>query len=263
LNKNSLAYLCVVLLLITSVASLVALPCIVNAQDDGIILEGTDYNYTYVVQYPQDIPSILIQRIIIEYADTVFQVDMQAPQGLPQPDAPRIIIEYADCALTVDVALYLGPQPTGENDTRPPEIGVPTRVPACDVLPYQSVTVSVDIADVDGGVKDAILQYNLNNGPERVDVPMTLNLSGYKNSLSVSYYAPIPGQSVSTWVRFRIIAYDFAEYSASRDGESPYCPYQVIPEFSSITLVLVLAILSLFAAALAKDIHRRRSRIAI
>jgi hypothetical protein len=263
LNKDSFAYLCAVLLLISSVAILIALPSTANAQSNDPILEGADYNSTSTIQYPQGLPSISIQRIIIEYADTTFQVDMKAPQGLPQPDAPRIIIEYADCALTVDVALYLGPQPTGENDTRPPEIGVPVRVPAGDVLADQSVTVSVDIADVDGGVKDAILQYNLNNGPEWVGVPMTLNLSGYKNSLSVSYYASIPGQSVSTWVRFRIIAYDFAEHSASRDGESPYCPYQVIPEFPSITLMLVLAISSLSATALAKNIHRRRSRIAI
>lgn len=292
MSKDSFAYLCAVLLLIGSVATLIALPSTANAQSNDPILEVTDYNYTYVVQYPQGLPSppiqriiieyadcattidsqspsglppTLLSRIIIEYADTVFQVDMQTPQGLAQPDAPRITIEYADCALTVDVALYLGPQPTGENDTRPPEIGVLTRIPESDVLEYQDVTVSVDITDVDGGVKNATLQYSLNDGAEWLDVPMTLNLSGYTNSLSVCYHGVIPGQPYCTWVRFRVVAYDFAWNTASREGDPPYGPYHVIPEFSSITLMLVLAILSLSAAALAKNIHRarRRSRIAI
>lgn len=281
MSKGSFAHLCTVLLLIGSVAILIALPSTANAQSNDPILEGADYNSTSTTQYPQglpsppiqritieyadyattidshspsDLPSTLLSRITIEYADTAFHVDMQTPQGIPQPDAPRIIIEYADCALIVDVTLYLGPQPPGENDTAPPEIGVPTRVPAGDVLEGQSVTVSVDITDVDGDLKDAILQYNLNNGPEWINVTMTL--------MSGTYEATIPGQSISTWVRFRIIAYDFAGHTASRDGGDPYCPYQVIPEFPPDLLVLLLAISSLSATALAKNMHRRRSRIA-
>jgi len=275
------------MLLIGSVAYLVALSGTANAQGDEIILENTDFNSTSTLQYPQDLPSITtprvvieyadfattsdihgpdglpslpLSRIIVEYADITLQVDVQPPQNLVQPDAPRIIIEYADYALTADVALYLGPQPTGENDTRPPEIGILTRIPEGDVPEYQDVTVSVDITDVDGGVKNATLQYSLNNGTEWFDVPMTLNLSAYRNSLSVSYYGVIPGQPNCTWVHFRVVAYDYAWNTASRDGESPYCPYHVVPEFSSIILMLVLAISSLFATALAKNMHRR-SRI--
>lgn len=288
MNKDSFAYLCAVILLISSVAYLIALSGTVNAQGDEIMLENTDFNSTSTLQHPQDLPpittprvvieyadfattsdihgpdglpSLPLSRIIVEYADITFQVDVQPPRNLVQPDAPRIIIEYADYALTVDVALYLGPQPTGENDTRPPEIGILTRIPEGDVPEYQDVTISVNITDVDGGAKNATLQYSLNDGTEWFDVPMTLNLSAYRNSLSVSYYGEVPGQTNCTWVHFRVVAYDYAWNTASRDGESPYCPYHVVPEFPSITLILVLAISSLFATALAKNMHRRRSRI--
>jgi hypothetical protein len=278
------------LLLITSIASLAThLPNIVNAQDDEIILEDTDFNSTSTLQYPQNLPTeditrIVIEyadftitkevqgpesmpspplsRIIIEYADAAIQVDVQPPQGKPNSDISRIVIEYADYANIVDMSNYfLGPQPTGENDTSPPEIGILTRTPEGDVPEYQDVTVSVNITDFDGGVKNATLQYTLNNGTDWISIPMTLNLSAYSNSLSVSYYRTIPGQPYCTWVYFRVVAYDYAGNIASRDGESPYCPYHVVPEFPSITLTLMFIIASLLVTALAKNMQRRRSRI--
>jgi len=278
----------VVLLLITSITSLVALSGIANAQDE-IILEDTDFDSTYILQYPQDMPAESITRIVIEYADfaittdvhgpesmpspplsriiieytdAAIQVDVQPPEGKPNPDVSRIVIEYADYARIFDTSLYyLGPQPMGENDTAPPEIDILTRTPEGDVPEYQAVTVSVNITDVDGGVKNATLQYTLNNGTDWISIPMTLNLSAYSNSLSVSYYHTIPGQPNCTWVYFRVVAYDYAWNIASRDGEAPYCPYHVVPEFPSITLMLVLTIASLLATALTKNMHNRRSRV--
>jgi len=290
-NKDSFAYLCAFMLLIGSVAYLVALSGTANAQGDEIILENTDYNSTSSLQYPQDLPSITtsrivieyadfattsdihepeglpsppLSRIIVEYADISLQVDVQSPQGIPNTDVSRIVVEYADYASIVDTSIYLGPQvtfPMGENDTAPPEICILTRTPAGDVPEHQDVTVLVNITDANGGVKNATLQYSLHNTTEWFDVSMTLNMSSYRNALSVPYYGTIPGQPNCTWVHFRVVAYDYAWNTASRDGESPYCPYHVVPEFPSITLMLVLAISSLFATALAKNMHRRRSRI--
>jgi len=262
----------VVILLITSIACLAALPDIVNAQDDEIVLEGEDYNSTITVQSPQNmplvditrivveyadyattievhgpdgLPSPSISRIIIEYADASIQFDVQPPQGRPNPDISRIVIEYADYASIVDMSkYYLGPQPMGRNDTTPPEIGILTRTPTGDVPEYQDVTVSVNITDADGGVKNATLQYSLNNGTDWISMPMTLNLTSYTNALTVSYYGTIPGQQNCTWVNFRVVAYDYAWNTASRDGETPYSPYHVVPEFSPIMLILLLTILS-------------------
>lgn len=288
LNKDSFASLLVVLLVICTAAYFISLSSIAYAQDD-IILEGADFNSTSTLQAPQNLPteeitrivieyadyvttidfhepdgmpSPQISRIIIEYADALIQVDAQPPQGKPNPDVTRIVIEYADYANTVDMSnYYLGPQPTGENDTNPPEIGILIRTPKGNVPEYQDVTVSVNITDFDGGVKNATLQYTLNNGTDWISIPMTLNLSAYSNSLSVSYYYTIPGQPNCTWVYFRVVAYDYAWNTASRDGEAPYCPYHVVPEFPSITLMLMLTIASLLATALTKNMHNRRSRV--
>jgi len=280
LNKDSFASLFVVLLMVGAVAYLISLSGTANAQGDEIILEGTDFNSTSILQYPQDMPTesitrIVIEyadftittevhgpdglpspplsRIVIEYADAAIQLDVQPPQGKPNPDVSRIVIEYADYANIVDMSIhYLGPQPMGRNDTTVPEIGILMRKPAGDVPEYQDATVSVNITDANGGVKNATLQYTLNNGADWISIPMTLNLSSYSNSLSVSYYGTIPGQINCTWVYFRVIAYDYAWNTTSRDGDSPYSPYHVVPEFSPITLVLLLAISSLSAIALKK-----------
>jgi len=273
LNKDSIVYLCAVLLFTTSVASLVSLSGVANAQDDEIIIEGTDFNSTSTVHYPQDLPAvdaarILVEygdfainndahvpyglptppltRIVVEYASIAIQYNVHFPQGKPTPDLSMIVIEYADYAIILNACVYLGPQvpfPMGENDTAPPEISVLTRTPAGEVPEYQDVTVSVNITDSGGGVKNATLQYSPSNGTEWLDVLMALNMSGYTNSLSVSYYGVIPGQSNCTWIHFRVVAYDYAWNTGSRDGEAPYCPYHVVPEFpSAITLSLFMTL---------------------
>ena len=286
MNKDSLAYLCVVLLLITGVVFQATLLSIVYAQDE-IIVDGADYSSTVTVQSPQDMPSVditrivveyadyattievrgpdglpsqLLSRIIIEYADAAIQLDVQPPQGNPNPDLSRIVVEYADYANIVDMSTYyLGPQPMGHNDTAPPEIGVLIRTPEGDVPEYHDVTVTVNITDIDGGVKNATLQYNVNDGAEWFDVPMTLNMTNYQNSLSVSYYGVIPGQPNCTWVRFRVTAYDYAWNTATKEGESPYCPYHVVPEFPSNIILLLLMSLTLLVAAVAKKKHSRKA----
>jgi len=291
LNKDSFASLIVVLLVISSAAYIISLSGTANAtylsaQDGEIILEGADFNSTSALQYlqnlptmditrivieyadfsfttdvhqPQNMPSPSLTRIIIEYADVAIQLDVQPPQGQPNPDVSRIVIEYADYANIVDTSVhYLGPQAMGRNDTSPPEIGILHRTPPDEISEYQAVTVTVNITDVDGGVKNATLEYTLNNGTNWISVPMTLSLLDYTNSLSVTYYGTIPGQSNGTWVYFRVIAYDYAWNTATRNGDSPYSPYQVVPEFLPITLILFLAISSLSMVVLKKKQHHQR-----
>jgi len=206
------------------------------------------------LQRPIDLPSELSPRIITEYADTAFQLNMQDPRNLYQTVSPRIIIEYADYGISLGFIPYLGPQ--AANDTDPPNIGFPIREPSGDVMADQSVTVSVNITDGESGVKNATLQYNLNNGTTWVDMPMTLNLTPYPHDArSLAYYTTIPGQPQGTYVRFRIVAYDFAGHNATRDGVADYCTYVVVPEFQLTIVLPLFLIATLLAVIIRKGKH--------
>jgi hypothetical protein len=277
MNKDIFAYIFVALL-ICSLCCLAYSFTTVNAQED-ITVDGADYQSTELVQYPESIPSVDTSRIVLEYEDYSINTDIQAPDGLTIPTISRIIVEYADLVIQRDIASpqenagtgvsrivieyadyskmyevnpFIGPQPMGHNDTTPPEIGIPTRIPSNSITDQDNVTVLVSISDIDGGVKNSTLQYNLNNSTDWIDVPMTINMTDYSNSLSVSYYGVIPNQSNDTSVNFRVTATDYAWNTATRDGEPPYSPYQVVPEFPSMTLVLLLAMLLLSATILAR-----------
>jgi hypothetical protein len=123
-------------------------------------------------------------------------------------------------------------------DLEPPNIGTPIRDPTGIVEPYQAVKISVNITDVDTGVKNATLLYSTDNGTSWTITEMTPDPE-------TSYYeVVIPGQPPDTWVRFIIIAYDLAENQAIKDDVDPYHVNQVIPEFSSAPMLLLLMIAS-------------------
>ncbi len=67
----------------------------------------------------------------------------------------------------------------------------------------------------------------------------------------------IPGQTVGTWVKYRITAYDNAGNSGTEDNLGQYYSYEIIPEFPSS------AVLSIFfmATLLAVTVYRRKTKI--
>lgn len=134
-------------------------------------------------------------------------------------------------------------------DLTPPTIGIPSREPEGNIQPNQPVTVSVNVTDVIGYVKNVTLYYSLNNGTTWEE-PLPMNL----DPLTSSYQATIPGQEAGTWVRFKIIAYDYAGNNATLDGTEPYCVYQVIPEFPS-SLILLIPVMGTLLATI---IHKRK-----
>jgi len=124
-----------------------------------------------------------------------------------------------------------------------PIIETPSRTPDGDVSPDQSVKVSVNITDATSQVKNATLYYTLNNGTTWEE-PMPMNY----NSSTGLYEATVPGQQqVGMWVRFKIVAYDFAGNNATLDGTEPYCVYQVIPEFPSFLVLPLFMVTTLLA----------------
>ena len=128
-------------------------------------------------------------------------------------------------------------------DSTSPTIGIPSRTPEDDVLPEQPVNVSVNVTDSESGVKNVTLSYTINNGTSWENVTMNPTIN-YNVSASL-YEATIPGQQAETWVKFRMVAYDYAGNSATRDGTEPYCVYQVIPEFASALILPLLMIFTL------------------
>jgi parallel beta-helix repeat protein len=129
-----------------------------------------------------------------------------------------------------------------------PTIDTLSRTPDGDVLPDQSVKVSVNVTDATSNVKNVTLSYTINDGETWTDLQMN-------NTVSNLYEATIPPQQADTTVRFSIIAYDYAGNNATLDGTQPYCVYQVIPEFPSSLILPIFMIITLLAATAYKRKH--------
>ncbi len=129
-------------------------------------------------------------------------------------------------------------------------IGMPSQNPLRDnVMPDQEVKVSVSITSDEGAVKNATLFYTINNGTSWENRTMNYNAS---TSL---YEATIPGQPAGTWVKFKIVAYDYAGNDATKDGTEPYCTYQVIPEIPSFFILPIFLITTLLAIIVNRRKH--------
>jgi hypothetical protein len=127
-------------------------------------------------------------------------------------------------------------------DPTAPLIETLSRTPDGDVLPDQSVKVSVNITDATSNVKNVRLYYTLNNGTTWEE-PIVMDI----NTSTNFYEATIPAQPASTWVRFKIVAYDHAGNNAIKNGTEPYHVYQVIPEFLSIMILPIFVLATLVA----------------
>jgi len=134
-----------------------------------------------------------------------------------------------------------------------PTIGEPTQEPSDAVTPDDNVTISVNVTDTESGVKNVTLFYNLNNGTLWTPLPMNFNPT------SSLYEAIIPKQPAGTWVKYKITSYDKAENFAELDNDKNYFVYQVIPEFTSITITLFFVILSMIAVASNRILLRTKS----
>jgi parallel beta-helix repeat protein len=190
-----------------------------------------------------------------DVAETYYKINDDPIQNVSAHGQPLITTEGANNTLEYWSVDYADNEEihhilTGiKLDKTPPTIGIPSREPAGDVQPYQSVKVSVNITDSISQVKNVTLYYTLNNGTSWEEpVPMNYSL------LTNFYEAIIPGQQPNTWVRYKIIAYDLAGNNETLAETSPYCTYQVIPEFPSFTVTLIL----MAAIVLTVAIYKRK-----
>jgi parallel beta-helix repeat protein len=180
-------------------------------------------------------------------AETYYKINDGPIQNVTADGQPSITTEGADNKLEYWSVDNAGNEElphkilTGiKLDKTYPTIETPSRTPDGDVLPDQPVKVSVNVTDATSQVKNVTLSYTINNGETWTDLPMN-------HTASNLYEATIPPQQAGTTVRFKIVAYDHAENTATLDGTEPYCTYQVIPEFPMVMILPLFIILTLLA----------------
>ena len=180
-------------------------------------------------------------------AETCYRINDGPIQNVSAHGQPLITTEGADNKLEYWSVDNAGNEEshhilTGiKLDKTYPAVETPSRTPDGDVIPHQSVKVSVDVTDVLSQVRNVTLYYTTDNGITWTELPMN-------NTLSNFYEATIPTQQADTTVRFKIVAYDYAGNNETLDGTQAYCVYQVVPEFPSFLVLPLFMIVTLFAA---------------
>jgi len=131
-------------------------------------------------------------------------------------------------------------------DETPPTIDDPTQNPPKEnVQPDQPVTISVNVTDLESGVKNVTLYYTHNK-------PVTPQLVA-----SGLWEATIPGYAAGTFIQYKIEAYDNAENHVVNDKAGEYFTYTVIPEYTP----LVMMILFMTASIIAVLIYSTKTKI--
>jgi hypothetical protein len=126
-----------------------------------------------------------------------------------------------------------------EGDDTPPEVGHPSQDPTPDVEPNQTVTVTANITDADSSVDNATLWHSTTNGTSWMPVEMS------EISLGL-YQATIPGYPTSTWVTYKISAYDENGNLGTNDNAGSNYLYHV-PESRAVIVLSLLAMVALLA----------------
>jgi len=143
------------------------------------------------------------------------------------------------------IPLYITPIGSRTVDSTPPTIGTPSQDPEpTAVEPYQNVTVTVDVVDNETGVREAILSYSIDEGQTWTNTTM-------KKISNNTFKGQIPGFEAGTYVKYKIIVYDYANNIAIEDKNGEYYVYTVIPEFYEPVL-LILVVVTLITVILIK-----------
>lgn len=72
------------------------------------------------------------------------------------------------------------------------------------------------------------------------------------------YEVTIPAKPAGTWIRFKIVAYDYAGNNSTKDETEAYCIYQVIRESPSAIILLLFMGLSIITVTIARRRFPRR-----
>jgi hypothetical protein len=142
-------------------------------------------------------------------------------------------------------------------DDIPPEISDPWQdPPANNVQPLQNVTVRVNVTDFGTGIKNVTLWYSLDNGASWTILNMTA--LPMPSDTWITYEATIQGYENCTWVTYKIVAYDKAGNSATKDNNGYGYKYHVIPEYPSTLILVFIMATTLITTSILKIKKKRQ-----
>jgi len=161
--------------------------------------------------------------------------------------------EYADGSNTVLLKAYDVNGNSDEDsvtvtvDNTSPMIADPIWAPT-EPITSEEVIVSVGVSDAGGsGIKNVNLCYQTNGDWSLLQMIKSNEV----------WTATIPGQSEGVNVTFFVEAFDNVGNHAISEGTEPYSTYQVIPEFPSVQILLILIIIT----AILVIVYRRKHNV--
>jgi len=158
-----------------------------------------------------------------------------------------------DCLCIVDVLISY---------VRVPKIGEPVQEPSQEtVQPNVDVIVRVNVTDYGGGISGVSLFWSVDNGVNWIAEGMAEVASYYLTAnyswsgidgggvINIEYKvcmyaATIPGQENDTLVLYKIITCNPSGENSTEDNNGMNYQYHVVPEYSSFTILITLAIFS-------------------
>jgi hypothetical protein len=132
-------------------------------------------------------------------------------------------------------------------DKTAPLIEITSDISDSEVNPDQEVKIQVNASDSLSGLHRIYLTYSINDQSDWFYLPMTFD------STVGLYEESIPKQQGGTLVRFKIEAYDNAGNTEMNNINLEYS-YSVIPEFTSLIILTLCLITSLFVIVVRKKL---------
>jgi len=128
-----------------------------------------------------------------------------------------------------------GTFPTIDDSEPPTIIKISQNPDSEEIMEYQVVMISVEVADKDTAVSLVILRYSIDDGQSWENITMA-------RKDKCSFQARIPGFPGGTHVIYEIIAYDYVGNYIIDNKSGEYYAYSVIPEFSKPFFIAILII---------------------
>ena len=191
-------------------------------------------------------------------AETYYRINGGPVKAVSVDGQPVITTEGANNTLEYWSVDYAGNEEshkflTGiKLDKTSPLITSHFRFPDDNVEPNEPVKVAVNVTDFLSDVKNCTVSYRIAGESTWINIPMTLNQT------TMLYEAFIQIQEPNVEVEYRIIAYDNAGNVALEDNNGQYYTYTVIPEFPSITILLLMLIVLSTIVSVKRKVLRRK-----